>query len=253
MEGNTFKVKSIFIISFVIVFSFHFRANSEINPQDIIEKSIEAQGGREVLESVKDVVATTSVKIYIPQGEYLGERKVYTKTEPTKIRIEQTIMGTETTIGFDGENAWLEQMGKAMVAPQSITDSIKASVIREDLLLKYKEKGCKIEYLGQTEVNSQSCYQIKFTDKEDNETIYYFDKKTYLPMKTEFDAPDETGKIGKNEVLSSDFRNIKNLVMPFKSIAYFDGKKLLEITIKEVEINQGLEDSLFSIPIKKQP
>lgn len=239
------------MISLVASLFFQLRAESEINPQEIIEKAIEAQGGREFLEKVKDTVVIASTKIYTPQGEYLGERKVYTKKDPTKIRIEQTILGMETIAGFDGQTAWLEQMGKAMTAPQTITDSFKASLIREDLLLKYKKKECKIEYLGQSEVNNQPCHQIKFTDKEGNETIYYFDKKTYLPIKEEYNGPDETGKIGKNEVVSSDFRHIKNLMIPFKSVAYFDGKKVVEVAIKEIEINQGLEDSLFVMPVKK--
>ncbi|MFQ5722654.1 MAG: hypothetical protein ACE5GI_09200, partial [Candidatus Aminicenantales bacterium] len=46
-------LQKIGMVSFLTIFSFRLRANPEINPQEIIEKSIEAQGGREVLEGVK--------------------------------------------------------------------------------------------------------------------------------------------------------------------------------------------------------
>lgn len=239
------------ILVVLLFISSFMRLKAENNPEEIIKKSIDAQGGKEALEKVKDTISTASSKLYTPQGEYLGEMKTYTKSEPAKVRIEQTLLGMTVIIGFDGQTAWMEQMGKTMLAPQTITDSIKASMKRENLLLKYKEKECQVEYLEQTAVENQSCHKVKLTDKEGNETIYYFDVKTYLPIKMEFDAPDESGKVAKNEILNSDFRTVENLVMPFKVIAYSNGKKLMETAIKEIRINQGLEDSLFSMPEKK--
>ena len=225
---------------------------AQVNPEEIIEKSIAAQGGREALEGVKDTVMTLSIKIYTPQGEYLGERVVYSKSEPVKTRIEQTILGVQTIIGYDGQTAWLEQMGRVMVAPQAITDSFKAGALRENLLLKYKEKGCSVEYLGQDEVEGRACHRIKFIDKEGNETIYCFDSETYYPIKTEFEAPDEsTGQLVKNEVISSDFRTVEGMVVPFKHVVFIKGEKAAESMVKEVKINQGLDDALFSMPEKK--
>lgn len=225
---------------------------AQVNPEAIIEKSIAAQGGREVLEGVKDTIVTISIKIYTPQGEYLGERKVYAKSEPLKLRIEQTILGVQTIIGYDGQTAWLEQMGRVMVAPQAIVDSIKASELREDLLLKYKDKGCTVEYLGEVEVEGRTCHRIKLTDKEGNETIYCFDAETYYVIKSEFDAPDErTGQLVKNEVISSDFRSVENMIVAHKTVSFVGGEKLMEAVIQELQVNQGLDDALFSMPEKK--
>jgi len=249
MKEKSLKNWAIFIV--LLFISSFVRLKAEVNPEEIIKKSIDAQGGREALEKVKDTVSTASVKIYTPQGEYLGERKTYTKSEPEKLRFEMTFLGMTTIIGFDGQKAWMEQMGKTMLAPQTMTDSFKASMKREDLLLKYKVRECQVEYLGPSEVENQSCHKIKFTDKEGNETIYHLDVKIYLPIKIEFDAPDESGKIAKNEILESDFRSVENLLMPFKVITYVNGKKLMETAINEIRINQNLEDSLFSIPEKK--
>jgi len=225
---------------------------AQVNPEEIIEKSIAAQGGREVLEGVKDMVTTLSIKIFTPQGEYLGERTAYTKSEPMKVRIEQTMMGVQTIIGYDGQTAWLEQMGRVMVAPQTIMDSIKASEIREDLLLKYKEKGCSVEYLGEEKVGERTCHMIKLTDKEGNETIFCFDAETYYVIKMGFQAPDErTGEMVKNEVVNSDFRPVEKMIVPFKIESFVGGEKLMESVIKEVKINQGLDDALFTMPEQK--
>lgn len=240
-----------FILGLLVMTSLPMKElRAGTDPGEIVEKSIKAQGGRAVLEKVKDTVATASCKFYTPQGEFLGERKIYYKTDPVKVRIEQTILGMETIIGFDGGKTWLQQMGRAMEAPAAINDSMKAGLAREDLLLKYKATGFKLEYLGESQVENSSCHRVKFIDIDGNETIYHFDAETYLPLKVEFDAPDETGKMVRSEVMNSDFREVENMRMPFKSVILADGKMNMETTIREIKINQGLDDKLFSMPAK---
>lgn len=248
-----FVLKLIFITTTIIIWLLSPLENimAEINPEKIIEKSIQAQGGRDALESIKDQVKIASFTTYTPRGTFLGERKVYTKYDPPRIRTELTLLGMEIITGFDGQKVWIKRMGKVMEAPESIADSVKASTKRDRLLLNYKEKGCKVEYGGENRVNEQPCYQIKFTDKEGSVTIYYFDVNTYLPVKVEYDAPDQTGKTVKNEVINSDFRPVGALIMPFKTVVFVDKQKTMETVIKEIEINQGLENDLFSMPDKK--
>lgn len=238
-------------LGFLLLISFQAgELRAEIKPEEIIEKSIEAQGGRAVLESVKDSVVTASCKIHTPQGEFLAERKVFLKSDPTKMRMEQTLLGMETVIGYDGETAWLQQMGKTMAAPQAIQDSIKASLSREDLLLKYREKGFKVEYLEESRVENSRCHKILFEGPDGEETVYHFDAETHLPLKMEFDGPDETGKIVRSEAINSDFRNVENMMIPFHSVFLADGKTVMETTLRTIEINAGLDDALFSKPDK---
>jgi len=240
------------IISFIIIFSFSLaKVKAQVNPEEIIAKSVEAQGGRDALEKVKDQVVIATIKAFTPQGTLIGEQKVYSKTEPIKVRVEQTLLGMTIIIGFDGETIWLEQMGNVMTAPPAIANPLKASIARENLLLKYKERECKVQYLGESEVDKQSCHQIKFTDKEGNETILYFDVKTFFPIKSEYSATGQEGAIVKNELIFSDFKPVENLMFPFKTISYSNGNKTAETVITEIKINQDLEDSLFLMPEKK--
>lgn len=240
-----------FMVCFLLIISLQpNKAAADVNPEEIIEKAIKAQGGRDVLEKIKDTVITASCKFYTPQGEYLGERKIYSTSDPIKMRIEQTLLGMETVIGYNGEKAWIQQAGRTMAAPEAISESIKASVGREDILLKYKEKGFKVEYQGESKVGESTCHKIKFTGSKGNETFYYFDVETFFPVKVGFDAPNETGKIVRNESINSDFRKVENMMMPFKSVFLADGEKVMETLVKEIKINQGLDDSLFSMPEK---
>ncbi|MCX7974099.1 MAG: hypothetical protein N3B16_06295 [Candidatus Aminicenantes bacterium] len=223
---------------------------AQLRAEDIIEKSLQAQGGREILEKIKDAVVTASCKIYLPQGEILVERKIYSKVEPYKLRIEQNMLGMQVIIGYDGEKTWLQQMNNIMIAPETINNSIKASAARENLLLNYKKKGYKAEYLGESQVENKRCHQIKIFGPEIGETIYYFDLETHWPIKAEYDALDETGQKVRTETLSFDFRPVDKVMAPWKTIVFINGKKSMEIMIQEIKFNQNLEDALFAMPEK---
>jgi len=253
MKRNSFKknVYFCFLLSVLIFFCIREPARAQIKAEEIIEKSLQAQGGRQLLEKIQDSVVTASARIYISTGELLTERVVYSKRNPVRLRIEETVLGMKVVIGYDGEKIWMEQMGKIMLMPENLAPAVKASLKREDLLLRYKDKGYKIEYIGETQVEGKKSYQVKIIDPEGEETIYYFEAETFLPLKMEYMAPDETGKIFKNEIISLDFRKIENMVVAFKVIGYTDGRKTLELNIQEIKINQGLADSLFQMPEKK--
>lgn len=94
MEMTRLKLIIIFVLVFPFLrLSLASSLDAQLSADEIIERSIISQGGREALEKIKDIMATLILKIYTPQGELLAERKVYSKTGPFKIRIEQTILG----------------------------------------------------------------------------------------------------------------------------------------------------------------
>lgn len=252
MNPKYFSLKVILIISFAAIFCFQLiNLQAQINPGEIIEKSVEAMGGKDAFEKFHDFVLTASLKIFAPQGAIIGAQKVYGKTEPYKFRAEQTVHGMQIITGFDGQTVWVEQMGNVMVAPPIVAEPIKASAARENVLFRYKERGCKVQYLGESEVDSQPCHQIKITDKEGNETIYHFNVSTYYPLKSAFNVTLEDGIVMKNEIVNSDFRMVGNLMKPFKIIAYINENKSMETEVIEFKANQDLEDSLFAMPKKK--
>ncbi|MEW6455325.1 MAG: outer membrane lipoprotein-sorting protein [Acidobacteriota bacterium] len=226
-------------------------SQEKVDLEKIIQMSIDAQGGKEILDKVNESYIVAGIKVFTPQGEFLGERKIYMRSEPMRIRIEQTIMGVETVIGYDGEKAWFQQMGQAIEAPKFIFDSFKASEKRENLLMRYKEKECKLEYLGVSNIEGRDCHGIKFIDKQGEETNIFFDKETFLPVKTEYSARNESGQIVKTENISFDFKEVEGMKIQFRSVAYADGKKIMETTIKEIKLNPGFDDKIFSMPEKK--
>lgn len=225
---------------------------TSIDVEQIIAHSLEAEGGRTALEAVKDWMAKYTMKAVAPTGEFIGERTDYWKTEPTKLRIEQSLAGAQVIIGFDGESTWFQQGDRVVDAPKLIADSIKADVKRAYLTLKYKEKGYRVEYLGVQKVEEKEAHAVQFTHDGDV-TVLCFDKETFLTVKQEYTGPDlVTGRAVKNEIFLSDYRPVENVKMPFKLVVLQDGKKAAELALKEIKLNPPLEDSLFAKPAVKQ-
>jgi hypothetical protein len=78
---------------------------------DILDKMIEAQGGRRVLEGIKDTTLLGSLEwVEAGGGSVSGTFARYQK-EPNKIRQEMEIMGMTRTDAFDGELAWTNEAG----------------------------------------------------------------------------------------------------------------------------------------------
>jgi outer membrane lipoprotein-sorting protein len=252
VNHNYLNIKSAFITFIIAIFCFPLlKSMPQINPEEIINKAIEAQGGREALESVEDKTIKSTTVLFMPQQNILTITLAYIKYRPLKIRTEQIIQGIKITTGYDGNSIWLDSMGHVMIAPPIIANSIKALIARENLLLGYQKKECIIQYLGESEVNNTTCHQIKFTDKENNQTIYFFDAQTYVPLKIEYNIRNEIGAVAKYEILLSDYRPAENLVIPFKTITFINSIKKSESTVTEIQINQGLNDSLFEMPKSK--
>ena len=50
------------------------------------------------------------------------------------------------------------------------------------------------------------------------------------------------------EALYSDFRNVGDIKLPFKSVVFQEGEKSIESTITEMELNVETDENLFKPP-----
>jgi len=70
---------------------------------EILERMIDAQGGRKVLGSLRDSILTGTVEM-VSMGMNGGI--TITQKEPNKMRMDIEVMGTVISQAFDGEKAW---------------------------------------------------------------------------------------------------------------------------------------------------
>lgn len=215
---------------------------------DILDKMIDAQGGREVLASIKDTTISCSIEMIGMGASGLGT--VYHK-EPNKIRADMEIMGMVITLASDGETAW-------MINPQTGSTEEMSGKEAEDLkrdafdfgysALLYPEKyGITYAYKGKEKIEEKDYFVLEQTLSDGHKKTLYIDSKTYLTFKIKDITLNDTGVEVEEEEFRSDYKKVDGVMFYHSITSFEDGGETEKITVINVRFNTGLEDSLFKM------
>ncbi len=201
--------------------------------ETVMEKYIEAIGGRERLENLEDIKQEMT-------GRLMGQEVQMTiyKKEPHFL-LQETSMGGMTLSQqlFDGDKGVVvSQMGRQEFSEGDEFEQFKmeSAIIPE---LTYREFGIEKELLGIEVIDGQESYKVKATYPSGNTVRHYYCTDTGLKMKTVSAESSST---------YDDYREVDGFVIPF-SITQEAGPQTIEVTVDNVEINQGLEEAIFVI------
>ncbi len=150
---------------------------------DIINKHIEAMGGRQKIMSLTSALMTGT---FTTQGSVINI--VTTKKHLIGSRIDIDANGINNYQIITPKNGWLYTPVQGDKEPRPLMDDqFKASQVQLDLhgpFINYREKGIKIEMTGKDFVNGSLCYKLKVTSPNGNITDYYIDSKSNFIVKT---------------------------------------------------------------------
>ncbi|MBE0572627.1 MAG: hypothetical protein IH618_13875 [Ignavibacteriaceae bacterium] len=114
------------------------------------------------------------------------------------------------------------------------------------LLISPDSFGVKTEYLGIEKVDSIDCYAIKLTLPSGIRWFQYYSMQNDLKFKETKEIQTKQG-LFEQETYFSDYREVSSLKFPFTIKQYF-GLQEIELTVTSIEINTGLDDSIFELP-----
>lgn len=213
---------------------------------DILEKMIEAQGGRKPLESVTDTTLSGSMEMI--QMGISGSVTLYQK-DPNKVRWDGEAMGMVFTQAFDGQTAWTTdpQTGTTEEMPENLADYFKREAIGDDALLNPEKHGITYALKGKETIEGKDYSILEQTFPDGYKVTFYVDAQTYLPYKTKAKTLNQMGLEAEGETLLSDYKKVEGMMVPHTITIYQDGEEYMKITITEVKVNTGLEDSLFKM------
>jgi hypothetical protein len=116
-------------------------------------------------------------------------------------------------------------------------------------LVPLADKAYKLSILGDSRVANRPALAIRVSCQGRRDVNLYFDKESFLLLKSEMLSKDEqTGKEVNREFLNSDFKEVGGLKEPMKFVMKKDGKLLLEADVEEIRRNENLDDSVFAKP-----
>lgn len=241
-------MKRFFTLCFLSIFLLSLMASPGFSQKaaDILEKVIEAQGGRKVLENIKDTTMTGSLEMV--QMGISGSMTIYHK-EPNKMRMDGEVMGMVFTAAFDGETAWMTnpQTGSTEEMPEKEAEEFNRDALGRDSLLHPEKYGITYAYKGKEKIEDKEYHVLEQTYSDGHKTTHYIDPETYLTYKTKTTALNQMGIEVETESFMSDYKKVEGMMIPHSIITFQEGEEFMQITVTEVSFNTGLEDSLFKM------
>jgi zinc protease len=204
----------------------------------VLEKYINAIGGRERLESVND--RTTSMTGMVQGFEV--KMNVYQKT-PALLRQEITASGLDQLIIYNGEEGIMEMGNSRQRIGSDELEKLKFEATM-GLILDPAASGVKMELEGIEKVNDREAYKINNISAATT-WVSYYDIKTGLKIMEVKEVKTPSG-VFKQEIFFDDYKEVDGIKYPF-SIYQKLGPQEMSFTVNSIKLNQGLKDDLFLI------
>jgi CubicO group peptidase (beta-lactamase class C family)/outer membrane lipoprotein-sorting protein len=217
--------------------------------QQILEKMIEAQGGRNAAEGIKDMTWSGTIEM-AAQG-LSGPITIY-KKEPDKIRVDIEVIGRVFSRAYDGKTGWgtnPQTGGIEEMSGQQLAD-IKKEAMPIVSLLNPEQYGITFAYKGKEEIEGKEYFVLEEAYPDGSRLTFYLDSITYLTFKVKGKTSGPQGEEVEFEQFQSDYKKVNGLLLAHSTVTYSSGKETQKITWEEVISNTGLEDSLFKMPQK---
>lgn len=238
-------MKKIFALALICLFVTS--AAGAMDTKELIEKSIEANGGRDKIAAVKSMTATGKA---LAQGmEFPFEMK---QVRPNKMRLDVTIMGMQMVQAYNGENGWAINPMMGSQDPQPMGElenkSFKLQSDMDGLLINYKDKGYTVEYIGEADVEGTPVYQLRVDTNMDIVMDLFIDQEYFLVIKQSSTINWEE-KIIESDTYMSDFQEVGDgLVIPFSIETRMGETTVNQIVMETIEYNMKIDDSIFVMP-----
>jgi len=213
------------------------------DPYEIMKKYADAIGGLEKLKAEKTSYSEGNITV----GTLMGSVKEYYKF-PDRKKSELDLKVLKQVTGKNGDIMWsMDANGKVQMIRDELT--LKREKVEE---LKARQEHFDpnseiftVTYEGIEAVDDVPCYKLRIANNiNDDVTIYYINKSSYMLEKTIEKQPD-------NEIhlRLSDYRDVNGIKRAYKTEIEIQpvGQKL-SITITDYRSNIEIDDRLFDPP-----
>ncbi len=214
----------------------------------LLDEAIEVLGGEEAFESINTMKWEGKMTAVTPQGEMeMGVNTVMMM--PDKLRANIRTPGGEMSQILNGDQAWMVSPQGSRPAPAQMKNQLQTNLWHNVsyLYANADQEGLTVQLLGQEEVDGTTCEVLHVTPKDVKGFKFYLDAETHMPVKMSFQGMTMMGAPAATEQMFSDYREVGNVKLPFKSVTNQDGKKAQEALASDISINVDVEESLFTV------
>lgn len=206
-----------------------------LTAETVIDNYVTAIGGADKLKAIKDMALQASMKI---QGMELSLNTFH--KAPNMVKVE-TLMGPNV-IGkqvYNGEVGIMVAQGQEQKLEGAKLEEMKTEAIMFPEL-DYAGLGYTLELTGKEKVDGKDAYKMTITSPTGKATTAYFNTASGLKVKQVTTSP-----MGNSTTTFADYKEIDGVKFPM-AMTQSVGPQLVDIAVNSIEINKGIEDSVFN-------
>jgi zinc protease len=230
------------------------QAASAQTADEIIEKSIAAQGGRAAFARIKSRTATGTITLNTPVGDIPGTIEIM-NAAPNKarslIKADLTSLGAGPLVvdqRFDGEHGYLMD---SLQGDRDITGNLLQNMKNGSFpngFLNYKELGFSVKLQGREKFGAGEAYVLVFEPAAGSMIKQYIDATSMLPVRytVRVNIPQLNADVEQTTELS-DYREVDGIKLPF-ALSTSSSAQSYSVAIEKVEHNSAIDPKLFVKP-----
>jgi outer membrane lipoprotein-sorting protein len=211
---------------------------------DIVNKYIDALGGKDKLSQVKTVHMENT-------SQAMGNEGPSTINLVTGVgfKLVSDFNGQSVIIAVTDKGGWQVNPFAGAATPTAMPDDmLKQSKGRLDPfgpLYNYAAKGNKVELQGK----DGNAFKLKVTNADSIETTLYVDATTYFITK----AVSTAQMMGQTMEVTTTFSNYKKVdpvgvFFPYSYEISYGGQFSVTTTVNKIEVNKTIDPSIFVMP-----
>jgi len=236
------------------------RADKTPKPEEIVERTILAYGSRAALYAIqRNGTLRALIKFSTPDGVREGKsvtrfiRKE--KLAEDLLMIDLELPGTRYIIGFDGKETWAIQDGEIQKPTTEAVEAFRSAHEHSyEALLRYKENGSKIEYVGTNKFGTLEMDTIDLIAPGGARTRYEISRRTGRIIYANYeDKSAAKSDPVKYRLYFKDFKPVQNTLVPYEIQVFQDGKLIEERKIVESVFNIQLDEKAFKAENANKP
>jgi hypothetical protein len=235
--------------------------------EGMVELALIAYGGRKQLETVRaGIQESGSIRLATDQGDLTGNYVLRSlrkdKSWQDLLRVDLELSAPEAAqtpnaapikyvIGFNGASVWSAQNGQ-YVNPRSGADvAFRAQLTHEYMaLLRYKEDGSKLDYVGPETVVGVDTNVIELTTQGGEKTRFWLSSKSYRILHCEYELKLVEGQPPTKYRIDYYYTPnstaiVQNTLLPVRREMKQDGKFVQEIKLTNITYSAKLDPEVF--------
>jgi hypothetical protein len=235
--------------------------------EGIVELALVAYGGRKQLGITRAAAQESgTIRLATDQGDLSGNYLLRSmrkdKSPQDLLRVDLELSAPETAqgqsappikyvIGFNGASVWSAQNGQYVTPRNGADVAFRAQLTHEYMaLLRYKEDGSKIEYVGPEAVVGVDTNVVDLTTADGEKTRYWLSVKTYRVLHCEYELKLAEGQPPTKyriDYYYTPFSTavVQNTLVPVRREMKQDGKFVQEIKLLNINYSAKLDPEIF--------